>query len=759
MHAQLSERYLCLFFSVTVVHGPMKGYVCVGKQGRSPRSLLCKPIPIRPHPPTPSLNFASYSIIALNHREIESDTVVATMSPSDGKNRGSKRPSPTTVIDLTLSDDDNSDTDSFLEDLRTALDRSKFEAAAATSTATSPSTRTTKKPKIHHESQSKPASKPTSGSATSSSSSSRPPSRAGRKVAPPKSAYDCFYEAMRSAILQKNPGTTSLRTRHVRKIQAKYASLSVSDKLKWEQRAKKDKIRYKAEMEAAASNNTSNGNAASAQGSTPASTAAAVPKVKQEKVSPSPSSIDDTIVLDDSDDHDGKPPSSSQVSTDDDDDIEIVDSLEPSFVPAAASATGSDDAGESTGRTKESDVVVMGAKNSLRLPHSRQHCTEHSFTSNEKSGNKFFTESAKYFTESAIANNSKCCDLCYCFVCDVPSKECKKWNGGYSGGGHYSSNHCCATDKVGFWVPLRQLHRQTKQTKQDRLESTTGILAAESSDSDEDSDLRPRLTLASFSHNHFGTSAIGQGPFRPDDAKARDNTSLTKCRKCGWFNKFKHANFRIKNRIHEAGSSKDWCMHCGRVSSIKDFEKAKSHSYANLPTDISLGEKVIPFRIRAHDPREFTDFKQSWIDGGYTYKVEEMETDAFHHRLGKRPTIEMILHSLPLEPEDKIPTTGKVVRTDTYIPAYRYTDIGRAVCAEETEAVIIENRNHQKLIHALHSFVDESNIGFHFTTCREGPKTGKKVRKMAKNHGLRGDVVATWDEGSRSGVRIISFED
>ena len=177
------------------------------------------------------------------------------------------------------------------------------------------------------------------------------------------------------------------------------------------------------------------------------------------------------------------------------------------------------------------------------------------------------------------------------------------------------------------------------------------------------------------------------------------------------------------------------------------------------PTDVSLGEKVIPFRIRAHDPREFPEFKQNWIDGGYTYKVEEMEADTFHHRLGKHPTIDMILQSLPIVSEDKIPTTGKYVRSGTCEARYNMPNY-KEVCAEETEAIIIDNRNHQKLIHALKAFVYESsNIGFTFVPVDyDGWNSeGKEVREMDPNHGLRGDIVATWDEINRSGVSIVSL--
>ena len=339
----------------------------------------------------------------------------------------------------------------------------------------------------------------------------------------------------------------------------------------------------------------------------------------------------------------------------------------------------------------------------------------------------------------------------YCYVCDIPAKECKTWQSTPgSGGGHYAANHCCATDKVGYWVTLRHNHRRAQQQGQDftpsgglhRSDSVAnrrGILAN-----------GRRGILANGQGSSYSlpsNNLSGLGPFPPSHPRVERMQHLTKCRKCGWFNYFKHMNFKMKSAIHAAGSSKDWCMHCGRVASDKDFAKEKSGTYNPLPTDIVLGEKVIPFRIRAHDPREFDEFKQAWIDGGYTYKAEEMESDVFRHRLGKHPTIEKILESLPIVAEEKIPTTGAYVRSNRSCSGNE-----NDVLADETDAVIIENQNHQKLLHVLQDFVYGRNIGFRYNTLQTGPKKGKKVREFDSSSYLRGDVVAKWDGTSRSGV-------
>ena len=359
------------------------------------------------------------------------------MVGSDGKKRGSKRPSPDTIItiDLTLSDSDGNDSDSGLDGIRTSLNKTKFsgiknvtsKAASTRNVSTSSdddddsviivpptevrkrdaSPRSNKRPKFGHgQLESKPAAAMTIGSTNDDASSSK--EGPSRKVTPPKSAYTCFYESRRSSILRKKPGKSTLRRREVRRIEAQFSQLSKSEKSKWERQAADDKKRYEAEISLSDSSTATTGNS-STQASTSASTNAsstissATNVVKQEKSKmASEKSIEDIIDIDDK--VGGKNHSASNLGTIDDEDIEVVDRQAPSFVPATAGE--SDDGPTSSTRgNEEDDIVLMGATNSLRLPHSRNNCTEKVFSSsNAASGSKFFSS-------DIIATNAKCCDL------------------------------------------------------------------------------------------------------------------------------------------------------------------------------------------------------------------------------------------------------------------------------------------------------------------------------------------------------------
>ena len=54
--------------------------------------------------------------------------------------------------------------------------------------------------------------------------------------------------------------------------------------------------------------------------------------------------------------------------------------------------------------------------------------------------------------EEAIAKNKSACAKCYCYICDIPVKECKHWD-----------MHCNASDKgidAGLWKRMREKAKQ-----------------------------------------------------------------------------------------------------------------------------------------------------------------------------------------------------------------------------------------------------------------------------------------------------------
>lgn len=114
----------------------------------------------------------------------------------------------------------------------------------------------------------------------------------------------------------------------------------------------------------------------------------------------------------------------------DDDEVEIVDPPPPKASPVKTAGCASD----------ADDVELVGTVNEVKLPHMRPHCTEHPFESGEDT-----------------VSNSRVCDLCYCYVCDVPAnKDCKEW-----------LSHCNATDKgqrAYHWKSLRRSQQNSHVT-------------------------------------------------------------------------------------------------------------------------------------------------------------------------------------------------------------------------------------------------------------------------------------------------------
>lgn len=93
------------------------------------------------------------------------------------------------------------------------------------------------------------------------------------------------------------------------------------------------------------------------------------------------------------------------------DGVEIVKPKAPPLLPLAQVSSASAD----------DDIEIIGAKNELLLPHLRQDCTRFKF---DMSPLNYFS---KCYSEATLENNAKCCDLCYCYVCDCPVKDCKSW--------------------------------------------------------------------------------------------------------------------------------------------------------------------------------------------------------------------------------------------------------------------------------------------------------------------------------------------
>lgn len=403
--------------------------------------------------------------------------------------------------------------------------------------------------------------------------------------------------------------------------------------------------------------------------------------------------------------------------------VEVIEPAAPEIhavAPSDASLAAADN----------DDVVLVGTANENRLPHMRQHCPDNKFVQDivAMSRSSHMTATKRRELEEGTKDNVQCCDKCYCFVCDKPASECTSW--GTEGQSNYSS-HCHASD-AGTDAPI------WKKKRADVANEATVAPAP------------PPPTIPATTGTVPPAHLDGRGPFAPDNPVAPRCPDLTQCRKCGWYNRFHHRNFEklrydVKTHaqvpdLHPVGVL-DWCHRCGRVASERDFGKLQAQPYTRNPGDVYLGEKVIPFTIVAHDPRNFSRYKESWASGEasdptrWTFSQAEMEEEVFKHRLGQYPLIEMILASLPVVPVEKLPKSGSLKKRNSF--AYRaMSGEPTRVSADETDAIVVKNRVHCSLLEELLNF---GTIG-----CMDRD-TSKAL--------LDGDIVASWNSAAQTGVR------
>jgi hypothetical protein len=201
---------------------------------------------------------------------------------------------------------------------------------------------------------------------------------------------------------------------------------------------------------------------------------------------------------------------------------------------------------------------------------------------------------------------------------------------------------------------------------------------------------------------------------------------LFECRKCGWYTRVAR---RQSDDDEDNAAAGYWCHACGRIALDECFQDNYSGQlYRPEPNDVYMGSKTIPFRIKVHDPKIMTMFQPLWSKYGGTspqwiYNEAEMEEDMFRHNFGKFPSLRTILANIPVVEENKIPRDGH---------HESWKSNGRpAARAEDTDAILLTDRNHIVILQELHS------VGF-----------------PSSAHSVNGDITAKWNREERCGVRI-----
>lgn len=125
---------------------------------------------------------------------------------------------------------------------------------------------------------------------------------------------------------------------------------------------------------------------------------------------------------------------------------------------------------QSSTNEKGNDVMVLGSSNIQRLPHMRQHCPEFSFVQDVRFFSTLKTPTAKKKVKEGNIVNPKFCDLCYCYICDIPASLCVLWTR-RKGPPAAPQTHCLASDRglqTYFWESSRKRRKKKLESLKDK---------------------------------------------------------------------------------------------------------------------------------------------------------------------------------------------------------------------------------------------------------------------------------------------------
>ena len=101
----------------------------------------------------------------------------------------------------------------------------------------------------------------------------------------------------------------------------------------------------------------------------------------------------------------------------------------------------------------EDDVVLEAVVNEMKLPHNRADCPECTFVNTPTYG-------PYNGINDLDPNNDNWmnCDMCYCYVCDKPTRDCYYWVSPASRS--VDDNHCCAKPNTEPWKSMRDAKKK-----------------------------------------------------------------------------------------------------------------------------------------------------------------------------------------------------------------------------------------------------------------------------------------------------------
>jgi hypothetical protein len=394
---------------------------------------------------------------------------------------------------------------------------------------------------------------------------------------------------------------------------------------------------------------------------------------------------------------------------DDDDDIQLVDAAPhmvpeepPKNVPPFASMADPDENQSIKGAAEdeEDEIAVVGTRHPrVRLPHMRQHCTDYPFI--KISPPPLFIKQCR--------QNTAHCELCYCYICDVPVKQCNDW----------STHHCNATD-TGPDATRYQRLRQAKRLDKERLmnfllpppppqTSTIALtpLPAHSSSSDKDDDIP---------HHHDGHSEDQYSDDDDDDSGVyydsfgvRRNMKQHRNQPCQYCQTPNDYDFDL------------WCRTCGRTKSKVFYKKSQAKmKKENKVLLLEWGRREIPFRLTTRDLRTEWPFADHWArhadDKAWTIDLVAEARDVFQRMLGPQPTIADVTEALSR------------YRDETVTPE------------EERDTIYLDDPKQASVLRALQM-------------CN--PMFGMEKTGVGKETGFGGNISVAFDAKQRRGVSFV----
>jgi hypothetical protein len=128
-------------------------------------------------------------------------------------------------------------------------------------------------------------------------------------------------------------------------------------------------------------------------------------------------------------------------------------------------------------------------------------------------------------------------------------------------------------------------------------------------------------------------------------------------------------------------------------------------------------------------------YSENWVQEEWAYDESEMEQELFDHRLGEFPVLEMIVASMPITTEDKIPSDGRHRERDS-----EGAQVMAKASVSEAEAVLIDNHGESLILKTLFK-----------TSPKFGAANAAEPTERLYSY-VDGDIKAVWDSNTRKGV-------